>query len=321
MSVEQARIARITAGTQLIETHLLARYPSTFHRSVAVRTFIRDVCVQHIERDLGDANFAAELCAGVDTRYWQRLSEALFSNELLAAGLPVRSARHGPDFLLEVDGHRIWIEVICPQPTGIPQDWLAPPAGQAVGFPHEAVLLRWTAAIKEKAEKLLGNPATGAKGYVEKGIVAPEDSYVIAINGRPLRGPHFASITGISQLPSAVEAAFAIGPMTLTIELNTNQAVGSGHQHRPIIRKPNGAAVPAYSFLDPAFAPVSAIWATDLDATWIIGNAKPMAVVHNPGAARPVPLALLPAQEEYTATPNGPDEYALERRPGRLAQP
>ena len=110
------------------------------------------------------------------------------------------------------------------------------------------------------------------------------------------------------------------GPMTLTIDLNTNQAVGSGHQHRPIIRKPNGAAVPAYSFLDPTFAPVSAIWATDLDASWIIGNAKPMAVVHNPGATRPVPLGLLPAQDEYSATPNGPDEYALERRPGRLAQ-
>jgi transposase-like protein len=59
---------------------------------------------------------------------------------------------------------------------------------------------------------------------------------------------------------------------------------------------------------------------SDLDASWIIGNAKPMAVVHNPGASRPVPLGLLPAQDEYTATPKGPDEYALERRPGRLAQ-
>jgi type I restriction enzyme S subunit len=320
MGVDQARLARITAQIQFIEAHLLGRYPGSFERSVAVRNFIRNACAQHIEYELGDANFAAELCAGVDTRYWQRLSEALLGNELLAAGLPVRSLRHGPDFLLELDGRRIWIEVICPQPTGIPQDWLAPPTGQVVGFPHEEVLLRWTAAVKEKAEKLLGNAANGTKGYIDKGIVDSQDSYVIAINGRLLRGPHFASITGISQLPSAVEAAFAVGPMTLTIDLNTNQAVGSGHQHRPIIRKPNGASVPAYSFLDPAFAPISAIWATDLDASWVIGNAKPMAVVHNPGAARPLPLGLLPAQDEYIAMPNGPNEYALERRPGRLAQ-
>lgn len=320
MGVDQVRVARITAGKQLIEAHLHARYPSTFHRSVAVRTFIRDVCVQHLEHEFGDVNFATELCAGVDTRYWQRLSEALFGNELLAVGIPVGSSRHGPDFLIELDGHRIWIEVICPQPAGIPQDWLAPQPGQAWRFPHEAVLLRWTAAIKEKAEKLLGNPTNGTRGYIAKGIVDARDSYVIAINARLLRGPHFASITGISQLPSAVEAAFAVGPMTLTIDLNTNQAVGGSHQHRPIIRKPNGAAVPAYSFLDPVFAPVSAIWATDLDASWVIGNAKPMAIVHNPGATRPVPLGLLPAQEEYVATPNGPDDYALERCPGRLGR-
>lgn len=320
MGVDPARLARLAADTERIEAHLLARYPSAFHRSVAVRTFVRDVCVQHIERDLGDANFTVELCAGVDTRYWQRLSEALLGNELLAVGLTIRSLPQGPDFLLEVDGHRIWIEVICPEPTGIPDDWLAPPTGEAVGFPHEAVLLRWTAAIKEKAEKLLGNPTNGTQGYIEKGIVGADDSYVIAINGRLLRGPHFASITGISQLPSAVEAAFAVGPMTLTIDLDAHQAVGSGHQHRPIIRKPNGAAVPAYSFLDPAFARVSAIWAADLDASWVVGNAKPMAVVHNPLAIRPVPAELLPAQDEYTATPNGADEYALERRPGRLVQ-
>lgn len=320
MNADQARIARLATQTQLIEAHLRARYPSTFHRSVAIRTFIRDVCVQHIEGDLGDANFATELSAGVETRYWQRLSEALFGNEIRAGGLPVRPSRHGPDFLLELDGHRIWIEVICPLPTGIPPDWLTPPTGQAVGFPHEAVLLRWTAAIKEKAEKLLGNPTDGTRGYIDKGVVGAQDSYVIAINGRLLRGPHFASIAGISQLPSAVEAAFAVGPMTLTVDRNTNHAVGGGHQHRPTIRKPNGAAVPAYSFLDPTFAPVSAIWAADLDASWVIGNAKPMAVVHNPGAARPVPLGLLPAQDEYVATPNGPDELTLERRPGRLAQ-
>src|ERR1700721_4696878 len=102
MGADQARLARITAQTQLVEAHLLARYPSTFHRSVVVRSFIRDVCVQHIESDLGDENFAIELCAGVDTRYWQRLSEAMIGNDLLAAGLPVRPSRHGPDFMLEL---------------------------------------------------------------------------------------------------------------------------------------------------------------------------------------------------------------------------
>jgi hypothetical protein len=89
-------------------------------------------------------------------------------------------------------------------------------------FPHEPLLLRWTAAIKEKAEKLLGN-AAGAKGYLDKGIVATDDTYVIAVNGRLLRGPHFATINGISQFPFAVEAAFAVGPIAVVINLDTGE--------------------------------------------------------------------------------------------------
>jgi len=156
------------------------------------------------------------------------------------------------------------------------------------------------------------------KGYLQKGVVAPGDAYVIAVNGRLLRGPHFATITGISQFPFAVEAAFAVGPMNEMINLDTGKAAGSGHGHRPVIRKPNGAHIPAYTFLDPAFKAVSAIWATDVDESWVIGNMKPMAVIHNPGAESPLPGGLLPAQDEYLAAANGPYEYALVRRDGRL---
>jgi type I restriction enzyme S subunit len=207
---------------------------------------------------------------------------------MLQVGLPLTPSRNGPDFLIEVDGRKIWIEVICPQPTGIPEDWLAQPKGEVVGFPHEAILLRWTSGIKEKAEKLLGNTATPSKGYIDKGVVGANDAYVIALNGRLLRGSQFATITGISQFPFAVEAGFAVGPITIIINRDTMSQAGSGHAHRPVIRKPNGAAVPAYTFLDPSFRPVSAIWTTDVDETWVIGNMKPMAVIHNPIAANPL---------------------------------
>ncbi len=308
---------KVASAVEAIRSYLLARYAGDFHRKVAVRNFLLDVCEQHVRLGLGDANFHGELCSGDEARYWQRLSEVLLGNEMRAVGLPLQPSRDAPDFCMEVDGRRIWVEVICPQPAGVPADWLAQPTGQVVGFPHEALLLRWTAAIKEKAEKLLGN-AAGANGYLQKGVVAPGDVYVIAVNGRLLRGPHFATITGISQFPFAVEAAFAVGPITVMINLDTGKAAGSGHEHRPVIRKPNGAQIPAYTFLDPAFKAVSAIWATDVDESWVIGNMKPMAVVHNPGAINPLPAGLLPAHYEYLATANGPDEYVLERRDGRL---
>jgi type I restriction enzyme S subunit len=69
---------------------------------------------------------------------------------------------------------------------------------KAVSFPHEQMLLRWTSAIKEKWEKLIGSQDGTFKGWVEKGIVVPEDAYVIAVNGRQLRGA-FPALTGISQ--------------------------------------------------------------------------------------------------------------------------
>jgi hypothetical protein len=302
----------------VISQHLLSRYPGDFHRTVAVREFVERVCLRHIELGLADSNFESNLCSGDDARYWQRLSEALLAHELLDANLNLRPSRHGPDFLIQHEGRNIWIEVICPEPTGVPSDWLQSDPGVVTTFPHEAILLRWTAAIKEKAEKLLGNPDNGNVGYVGKGVVAADDPYVIAINGRRLRGKYFSSITGISQFPFAVEAVFAVGPFAIQIDRRTLKAIGSEHQHRPVIQKPNGSEVPAYTFLDPAFRPISAIWATDVDETWAIGNGKSMAVVHNPNAANPIALGLLPAYWDYVALENGNNEYSLERRPGRL---
>lgn len=299
---------------------LLRRYPGTFHKTVAVREFVESTCIRHMERDLGDSDILAKLCSEDDACYWQQLSEVLLANELTATGLALVPSHEGPDFLFKHKGRNVWIEVICPQPTGVPAEWLAPVWGRARSYPHDALLLRWTAAIKEKTEKLLGNATQGTKGYLEKKVVGGTDIYVIAINARLLRGPHFPSITGISQLPYALEAAFAVGPLTIQIDPSTLEQVSSGHAHRPLLRKPNGAAVPAYTFLDPAFSSVSAIWAADIDESWVLGNAKPMTVVHNPSAINSLPLGALPAFEEYVATQLSADEYELQSISGTLSR-
>jgi hypothetical protein len=303
----------------MIKEHLLSRYPSGFERTVALREFIERICCRYIELRLADPNFERDLCFGNDARYWQRLSEALLAHEFLEIGLDLRPSRNGPDLLIHHGGRNIWIEVICPEPVGIPMEWLQSKLGEVITLPHEAILLRWTAAIKEKAEKLLGNADKGIAGYIDKGVVGAEDSYVVAIHGRLLRGQScFASITGISQWPFAVEAVFAVGPFAIQIDRRSLKATGSGHQHRPIIKKPSGASVPADTFFDPRFCHVSAIFAADLDGSHIIGNAKPTAVIHNPNAANPVPPGLLPAYWVYLTSEHGNEEYLLERRPGRL---
>ncbi|MDH5741533.1 MAG: hypothetical protein OEY77_14520, partial [Nitrospira sp.] len=62
-----------------------------------------------------------------------------------------------PDFLVLQGSRKVWIELICPSPVGLPGSWLNIEPGTAGNFPHQAILLRWTSAIKEKAEKLIGS--------------------------------------------------------------------------------------------------------------------------------------------------------------------
>jgi hypothetical protein len=84
-----------------------------------------------------------------------------------------------------------------------------------------------------------------------------------------------------------------------------------------LIPKPNGAQVPANTFLDPRFKPISAIWAIDSDEEFLFRAPRAMAVVHNPEAAVPIARQHLPAWSEYVATNEG-DHYFLEKLKGRL---
>jgi hypothetical protein len=66
------------------------------------------------------------------------------------------------------------VEAVSPEPKGVPDDWMEhPKPGEfKVGdVPHTEVLLRWTAALKEKWDKL--------NIYREKAIVGENDAYVI----------------------------------------------------------------------------------------------------------------------------------------------
>ncbi|TIS99166.1 hypothetical protein [Mesorhizobium sp.] len=295
------------------------RYPHARERIAALRESIIAACQRYIDAGLGDRDAERRLCSTDNLTYWQQLAEVLVAHQLELAGLCFFHPPEGPDFCVEHKGRRIWVEVITPTPANVPEGWLAPPGGDVRDFPHEAILLRWTAAIKEKAEKLLGNDR-GLRGYLASGVVAADDAYVIAINSRLLRGYDgaFDCIDGISQFPFAVEATFAIGPLQVLFNRETLEASAPEHQRRMLISKPRGEAVPVDTFLDQRFTPVSAIWAIDADEGTLLGKVPRSAVVHNPSAINPVPTGLLPAQDEYEARTLDDDNYQLERIDGRL---
>ena len=125
--------------------------------------------------DLADAHFVSEITGDKDTKFWQRLWEMVLGRHLSRLQHRLSSADKGPDFRFEAEGKTVWCEAIAPEPKGLPGDWLTlskPDDIRVHSVPHEAMLLRWTAALKEKRDKLEGcikqDPVTG-EGKFEPG--------------------------------------------------------------------------------------------------------------------------------------------------------
>ncbi len=297
----------------------------TPEQSALIKALKDMICNCHVN-GWNEPNAITDLCSENTSKYRQRLSEVLLFNLLLSKGLTPTCNSHGPDFLIEKDGRKIWIEVVTPEPKGLPEDWTNGAMGKAIETPNKEILLRWTNAIDEKLKKLIGrqNAKTGKikPGYLQKSIVGPNDSYVIAVNGIDLRWHWvFPNLDGISQYPFAVEAVFGIGPIQIHIDRKTLKSTHRDRQIRDSIQKGNNQNVPVGIFIDSGpfmqneFKRVSAIWALDVDEMYAVGRERPMVVVHNPMAKFPIEEMLLPAFEEYVCTAQT-DGWELTRKPG-----
>jgi hypothetical protein len=297
----------------MIEDHINKIFNGNSPQNEAYRKELIRVCNEFVDSNLADPKFVKELTSGQSSKFWACISEALLAGRLRGKIFPDRTAiGEGPDFLIMDGDRKVWIEVICPEARNVPTDWSNFEEG-VTDFPHVDILLRWTAAIKEKSEKLIGNIDGTVKGYLQTGVVASDDAYVIAVNGCQLRNGPFSALIGISQFPFAVEAVFPVGPLQIKINRETLKVVEQRHQHRSHIINRNSAQVPAYTFLDTRFNPISAIWAVDVNGGTAIGNSEPMTVIHNPNALNPISLGFLPADSEYVAKPCSDNELILEK--------
>lgn len=232
----------------------------------------------------------------------------ILARHLSSQGFQLKSSDIGPDFFFEYDGRQIWVEAISPKPTGIPEDYLVfQKEGEVKVFdvPHEQILLRWTSALKDKNDKLVGFEKRGQhiEGYQEKGIVCRDASYVIAVDASQL-GKSICELYGVTQQPYAVEAVFPVGPYAITINTETTEVVGSGYTSRTEIAKPPSTTVPTDSFFDARYSGVSAIIGTMAGVNASCELTAPVIVVHNPNATNPIPTGILGASAEYVAQIN-----------------
>jgi hypothetical protein len=116
-----------------------------------------------------------------------RVFELWLAQVLLGWGWPLRpspSVGQGPDFGVDLDGQRYWIEATAPTAgkeftNGLPNprypDKLRSGQVYSGGFNHTQRCLRYLAALKSKIEQY--------RRALSRGLVTPGDGYVVAING------------------------------------------------------------------------------------------------------------------------------------------
>tara|TARA_E500000318_G_C3540312_1_gene204348 strand:+ start:324 stop:1196 length:873 start_codon:yes stop_codon:yes gene_type:complete len=271
-------------------------FENRFSENERARDFYLQKLAQYRSAGFDSPQFHADLNSGRESFFQQQIWEMMLGCHLLDLKLNVSAIHYNaPDFLVEHNGTRIWIEAISPEPKGIPTETLEPPSAEflVTAHPHEAILLRWTAAISAKLDALTR--------YREKGVVSSNDCYLIAVNGCQLGWWLYPE--GISQWPWAAEAALGIGPLTVTFDPGANNWGPMTNSARFSIQNANRSTIDTDSFWSDDYAGVSAILGT-VEKNWSTG-ASAMSVVHNPKALVPLPRWLLGETLEVTSSIEG----------------
>lgn len=268
---------------------------------------IGDIYDRFMDEGLADPHFTKQIIELNDYVHEQRMAELLLADHLWGLGFSLKSQTVGPDFLATKDGHSAWIELITPTPAGINPAWLTPSPEGVWKYPYDEIALRYTAAFKEKHERLVGT-VEGKLGYLARDIVGQHETYVIAVNQHLLQ-PSFRTLSGISLIPTACEILFAVGQQQLHLDRTTGAVLDRDYAHRPNISKAGCVQVPADSFLNPAYAQVSAVFAVDLvlekfitpDSDHLLMREDLTLMVYNPLTSNPLPPRWIPAQSHWTA--------------------
>jgi type I restriction enzyme S subunit len=274
---------------------LVDMYDSHGADGVTVRKHVEELWSKF--KHLADPEFVEQFTSGTNPTFIQRYWEILFANILMERKLTLSSDDIGPDFSTQINGQRVWFELIAPTPgqgpDKIPESCLYPDLSEpsAHYVPVENILLRWRSAVEDKTRKF--------RQYTKDGVVEESDACVIVLNS-VLLGPD--AFTGISGYPAALEAVFPFGPRTLTLDRSSGDVVSYGYQFRPTVKKVSGSEIPTGIFLDSEYAIVSALVSGHADPVNVaLKDRVPLATVHNPLAKHPLAKNILSGHPEYCA--------------------
>ncbi|HEY3489830.1 MAG TPA: hypothetical protein VGK27_06890 [Candidatus Deferrimicrobiaceae bacterium] len=226
-----------------------------------------------IYQPYADRHFREDACKHFLQRYW----EMYLAVALIDSGFTLfKPSDEGPEFFIEIDGRRVWVEAIAPEGGEGPDRVSEFPPGAAFNVPTEKILLRYTHALAEKHAKYQRD--------LEKGIIGIDDGYILAINCRMI--PH-ASFGGV--IPYPIQAYLPFGHPAVSFDVRTGKIVDRYFEKREAISKLAGAQIPTTAFLNPAYAGISAIIHSAVDAANSpVIHGEDFVVLHNPLAAQPI---------------------------------
>ena len=217
-------------------------------------------------RQLAEHDFPLRFATDPEAKYW----EMYIACALREIGFQVSRGNAGPDFWVESNEGRIWIEAIAPEAgdSGNPDYVPEPPLNQVSDTPVRQIILRLTGAIYEKQAKF--------SSYRSCGIVGQSDRCVIALSAAKLRYP-----VTIDYLQRALYEA---GDIYVAIDPASLKIVEQGRRHEPQIAK-RAKSINKPSFLHDGCDHISAL----LFGWRGIANTPPMlgsewALFHNDNA-------------------------------------
>lgn len=248
-----------------------------------------------------DSDFRHGFARDVDGRFW----EMYLGCTLLEAGrtlLPVlERQRDGgqPDLCVLEDGYRIWIEAITPDEGTSGPDQIVRPVpinegGGLVAAPIRQAQLRTSGAFWTKARKI--------GRYIEQGVIAPEDTRIIAISAS-----RFGVYVAERPLPLIMTTLFPIGDAYVTIDRETGAVLEKGFQATPFIQRERDP-IPRTAFLDERFADISGVIWSRIGIGNLSRQVRPITYVHNPLARTPLPPNWGVWDREFVTTRHG-DEW------------
>ena len=170
-----------------LRTAIEQRYPHSGGSVPAMRERLIAIAQEYLDNGRGDANAEQRLCSNNTHTYWQQLSEVLLGHQLTNAATPFSHQAVGPDFRIDNEGRRIWVEVITPTPVNVPAEWLAQPVVACATFPTKQFFFDGRPRLS-KSQKFCSETRLSILDILPTELLVLRTVYGIAVNGRLLRG-------------------------------------------------------------------------------------------------------------------------------------